>query len=101
MLALACKIAGVSEGLNGVSEIKIQKSPKRLPQQSVRFQIVMELKIPEVPKSTCHQALRLEFVLAIELLDQSPSVLPSTARFALVPGYVLLSLAVFLRDVLR
>ena len=53
--------------------------------------------VEELPRSTCHQALDSRLVVESEALPHVPSVLPSTARAAIAPGYVLLCEAVLPR----
>src|ERR1039457_4783395 len=85
--ALNCSVAGVSEGRNGVSETNTQKSPSRLPQQSVRFQTTTEPMAVEAPRSTCHQALESRLVAVTDPFEKFPSVVPSTADVAPAAAY--------------
>src|ERR1039457_4368007 len=82
-----CSVAGVSVGRNGVSDTNTQKSFRREPQQSVRFQMTMLLMAAEAPKSTCHHAFGSRLVAVTEPSEKFPSVLPSTAAAALSVGY--------------
>src|SRR5690349_13090057 len=91
-------MAGVSPVLNGVFETKTQKSPRRVPQQSVRFKITIDVIFAEAPRSTCHQGFASELVWVTEPLKKTLSVLPSTAEEAaapVYPGSVLLCVAAF------
>src|ERR1051325_7042175 len=82
MPALFCKVDGVSAGSKGISDIKTQKSLRRDPQQSVRFQMTIEVTVEETPRSTCHQGWASMFVWVTEPWKKFPSVTPSTAEAA-------------------
>src|SRR5579871_104905 len=90
-----CSVAGVSVARKGVLETNTQKSLSRVPQQSVRFQMVMLLMVAEEPRSTCHQALVSGLVAVTEPSKKAPSVFPSTAADGPeLPDSVLLCVAV-------